>query len=171
MARRIVSNTTLTWTAVADSTNIPSGTFPFLIQGGSGTQLNKIWEVSIAGQAASSSSPLIALLSRDTQVGTGANSNGTGTTDTAIDPATAALSAPALTGNIFATNLPQRSATAHLANCSLNAFGGVYFWRANRLEECFSVLGNTQPLGEASLSAFTGGTPGLVGSHMIYESL
>ena len=169
MARRIVSNTTLTPTATADTTNLVSGTYPFILQGGSATQLNKVWEVSISGQAPSSSSPTIYLLSRDSTVGVG-NSNGTGVTDAAIDPATAALAAPALTGNINATN-PQRSATLHLANCSLNAFGGVYFWRANRLEECFSVLGNTASLGEVSLSAFTGGTPGLCGTHMIYESL
>ena len=58
-----------------------------------------------------------------------------------------------------------------MANCSLNAFGGVYFWRANKVEEAFAVLGNTASLGEVSLSAFTGGTPGLIGAHMIYESL
>src|SRR5882672_8781492 len=163
MARRIVSVTTLTPTATADTTNLVDATYPFILQGGSATQLNKIWEVSLAGQAASSSSPTFMLLSRDTQVATGSNTNGTGETDTAIDPATAALGSPALTGNSNATNKPQRSATAHLANCSLNAFGGVYFWRANRLEECFTVLGNTQPNGESSLSAFTGGTPGALG--------
>lgn len=169
MARRIVSNVTLTPTATADTSALGSGNYPFILQGGTATQLNKVWEVSIAGQAASSSSPTIMLLSRDSTVGV-TNSNGTGVTDAAIDPATAALVAPALTGNVNATP-PQRSSTLHLLNCSLNAFGGVYFWRANRLEECMSVLGNTQPLGEVSLSAFTGGTPGLIGSHMIYESL
>lgn len=169
MARRIVSQTTGTPTATADTVALVNGTYPFILQGGSATQLNKVWEISISGQAASSSSPTIMLLSRDSTVGV-TNSNGTGVTDAAIDPATAALAAPALTGNVNGTP-PQRSATLHLANCSLNAFGGVYFWRANRLEECFSVLGNTASLGEVSLSAFTGGTTGLIGSHMIYESL
>ena len=98
------------------------------------------------------------------------NSNGTGQTDAPIDPATAALAAPALTGNTNTTK-PQRSTTLHLLNCSLNAFGGVYFWRANKWDECPTVLGNTVSLGEASLSAFTGGTPGAIGAHMIYESL
>lgn len=171
MARRIVAVTTLTPTATADTTALANGTYPFGLQGGSGTQLNKIWEVSISGQAASSSSPTFMLLSRDSTVGTGANTNGTGVTDAALDPATAALGAPVLSGNIFATTQSQRSSTLHLANCSLNAFGGVYFWRANRQEECFSVLGNTASLGEASLSAFTGGTTGAIGAHMIYESL
>lgn len=169
MARRIVSQTTGTPTAFADTIAMTSGAYPFILQGVSATQLSKVWEISISGQAASSSSPTIMLLSRDSTIGVG-NSNGTGVTDAAIDPATAALAAPVLTGNINATP-PQRSATLHLANCSLNAFGGVYFWRANRLEECFSIVGNTASLGEVSLSAFTGGTPGLIGSHMIYETL
>jgi hypothetical protein len=169
MARRIVAVTTITPTATADTTNLADATYPNILQGGSGTQLNKVWEISINGQAASSSSPTFMLLSRDTTVAV-TNSNGTGQTDAPMDPATAALSAAALTGNTNTTK-PQRSATAHLMNCSLNAFGGVFFWRANRLEECPSVLGNTQPLGEMSLSAFTGGTPGAIGTHMIYESL
>jgi hypothetical protein len=171
MARRIVSVTTITPTATADATNLVDATYPFLLQGGSAAQLNKIWEISINGQAASSSSPTFMLLARDSTVATGTNTNGAGQTDAAIDPATAALALPALTGNSNATVKPQRSSTLHLANASLNAFGGVYFWRANRLEECFSVLGNTASLGEASLSAFTGGTPGAIGVHMIYEPL
>jgi hypothetical protein len=169
MARRIVSVTTITPTATADTANLVDATYPFLLQGGSGTQVNKIWEISINGQAASSSSPTFMILSRDSTVAA-TNSNGTGQTDTYKDPATAALAAPPLTGNTNTTK-PQRSSTLHLENCSLNAFGGVYFWRANRLEECSSVLGNTASNGEVSLSAFTGGTPGAIGVHMIYEPL
>ena len=56
-------------------------------------------------------------------------------------------------------------------NCSLNAFGGVYFWRANKWDECPVILGNTASNGEMSLSAFTGGTPGAIGVHAIYEPL
>lgn len=175
MARRIVSVTTLTPTATADAANLVDATYPFLLQGGSATQLNYIWEIAINGQAASSSSPTFMLLSLDSTVATGANTNGTGQTDRQINPATAALAAPALTGNSNATTKPQRSATAHLQNCSLNAYGGNFFWRANRLEECIALIGNAAPAtgaaGEASLSAFTGGTTGAIGAHMIYESM
>jgi hypothetical protein len=171
MARRIVSVTTITPTATADTANLVDATYPFLLQGGSSSQLNRIHELSISGQAASSSSPTFMLLARDSTVATGTNSDGTGQTDAPLDPATAALGAPAITGNSNATTKPQRSSTLHLLNCSLNAFGGVYFWRANKVEECPAVLGNTASLGEASLSAFTGGTPGAIGAHMIYESL
>lgn len=169
MARRTVSITTVTPTATADTTNLVDATYPFLLKGGSSTQVSKIWEISISGQAASTSSPTFMILSYDSTV-SATNSNGTGQNDAANDPATAALAAPALTGNTNTTK-PQRSSTLHLANCSLNAFGGVYFWRANRLEECFATLGNTASLGEVSLSAFTGGTTGAIGAHMIYESL
>lgn len=170
MARRIVSSTTLSPTATADTTALVDNTYPFLLQGGSASQLNRIWEVSIVGQAAAAAATL-QILARDSTVATGTNTNGAGQTDAPVDPATAALAAPALTGNSNATTKPQRSATAHLLNCSLNAFGGNFFWRANKVEETMPVLGNTASLGEVSLSAFTGGSPGLCGAHMVYESL
>jgi hypothetical protein len=171
MARRIVSVTTITPTATADATNLVDATYPFLIQGGSATQLSRIHEISLSGQAPSSSSPTFMLLARDSTVATGTNTNGAGQTDAPLDGATAALAAPAVTGNSNGTTKPQRSATLHLLNCSLNAFGGIFFWRANKVEECPAVLGNTASLGEVSLSAFTGGTPGALGAHMIYETL
>lgn len=175
MARRIVAVTTITPTATADTTNLADATYPFMLRGGSATQINYIWEVSITGQAASSSSPTFMLLSEDSAVASGTNTNGTGQTDQQLSPASAALAAPAVTGNSNATNKPQRSSSAHLLNCSLNAYGGNFFWRANRVEECMVLIGNAAPAtglaGEASLSAFTGGTPGAIGPHMIYESL
>jgi hypothetical protein len=175
MARRIISDQTLTPTATADGANLVDNTYPAVVQGGSSTQINYIWEISLTGQAASSSSPTFMLLGGDSQVGTGSNTRGAGQKDAPMNPASAALAAIALTGNQFATNKPQRSSTVGLLNCSLNAFGGVYFWRANRLEEAIALIGNVAPatgtLGEASLSAFTGGTPGAIGTHLIYESL
>lgn len=169
MARRIVSITTITPTATADTTNLVDATYPFLLQGGSSTQINYVWEVSISGQAASSSSPTFMLLSRDSTVAA-TNSNGTGQTDTVLDASMAAVAAAPLTGNTNTTK-PQRSSTLHLLNCSLNAYGGNFFWRANRIEECPKTLGNTASNGEVSLSAFTGGTAGAIGAHMIYETV
>ena len=171
MARRITSMTTLLPTAFADTTTLTDATYPCLLRGGSATQKSYIWEISISGQAAASSSPTFMVLANSSTVGTGSNTNGAGQNDTPMDPATAALAAPALTGNSNATLKPQRSATLKLANCSLNAFGGVYFWRANRVEETFQIVGASANTGEITLSAFTGGTPGAVGSHMIYETL
>ena len=171
MARRIMAITTITPTATADTTNLVDATYVGVVRGGSTTQQNKIHEISISGQAASSSSPTFMLLSLDVVVGTGSNTLGTGQTDAAMDTSTAALAAPALTGNSNATLKPQRAPTLHLMNCSLNAFGGVYFWRANKWDECPTTLGNAINVGEISLSAFTGGTPGAIGAHVIYESL
>lgn len=169
MARRTVSVTTQTPTATADATNLVDATYPFLLQGGSATQINYVWEVSITGQAAASSSPTFTILSRDSTIAV-TNSNGTGQSDTTNSSSMAALAAPALTGNTNTTK-PQRSASLHLLNCSLNAYGGNFFWRANRIEECFSIVGASVNTGEISLSAFTGGTPGAIGAHMIYESV
>lgn len=169
MARRIVSVTTQTPTATADAANLVDATYPFLLQGGSATQINYVWEVSITGQAAASSSPTFMIMGRDSTIAV-TNSNGTGQTDSVMNSSMAALAAAALTGNTNTTK-PQRSATLHLLNCSLNAYGGNFFWRANRIEECMSIIGASVNTGEASLSAFTGGTPGAIGAHMIYESV
>lgn len=168
MAKRIVAVTTLTPTATADTTNLVDATYPFLFQGGSGTQRTNILEVYEGGQAGASA-PTLMLLSRDSTVATGTNTNGTGQTDASLDAATAALAAPVVTGNSNATTKPQRSSTLHLLNLSFNAFGGIVRWVAAPGEE-ISIVGNTASLGEISFSAFTGGTPGLIGTHAIYET-
>ncbi len=167
MARRIVNVTTMTPAAFADTTALTDSCYPFVLQGGTASQVVKIWELSINGQAASSSSPTFMILARDSTlaVTTAASFN---LTDAPMDTQTAAITAPALLCNVWTTK-PQRSATLHLLNGSLNAFGGVYFWRANRLEEAISQYGNAASIGETSLSAFTGGTTGAIGVHGIYE--
>jgi hypothetical protein len=169
MAKRIVSVTTITPTATADTTNLVDATYPFIAQGGSSTQRTNIIELYVGGQAGAST-PTFMLLSRDSQVGSGANSNGAGQTDAAADAATAALAAAVLTGNTNATNKPQRSSTLHLLNLSFNAFGGIVRWVAAPGEE-INIVGSGASLGEVSFSAFTGGTPGALGAHMIYETL
>jgi hypothetical protein len=165
MAQRIVSITTITPTATADTTNLVDATYPFLLQGGSSTQRIKVNEIFMAGQAGSSS-PTFMIVGRDSTV-CATNSDGTGQTDAAMDAATAALAAPALTGNTNTTK-PQRSSTLHLQNLSFNAFGGLVRYVPAPGQEA-TVVGNTASLGEISLSAFTGGTPGAMGCHMIYE--
>ena len=169
MAKRIVSVTTITPTATADTTDLADATYPCILQGGSSTQRTNVLEIYMGGQAGSSS-PTFMVLGRDSQVATGANSNGTGQNDAAMDAATAALAAAVLTGNTNATNKPQRSSTLKLLNLSFNAFGGIIRWVAAPGEE-ISIVGATASLGEVSLSAFTGGTAGLMGVHLIYETL
>jgi hypothetical protein len=167
MAKRITAVTTITPTATADAaTTLASGTFPCIVQGGTGTQRVNILEIYMGGQAGSST-PTFMILARDSTVGV-TNSNGTGQTDAAMDASTAALTAATLTGNTNTTP-PQRSTTLKLLNLSFNAFGGIVRWVAAPGEE-ISIIGNTASLGEVSLSAFTGGTPGAMGTHLIYEA-
>jgi hypothetical protein len=169
MAKRIVSVTTQTPTATNDGVNLADATYPFILQGGSSTQRNIIWEIYMGGQAASSSSPTFMLLSRDS-FAAATNTMGTGQTDAAMAAASAALTAAPLTGNTNTTK-PQRSSTLHLMNHSFNTYGGIVRWAALDPTECPDTVGNTASLGEVSLSAFTGGTPGALGAHMVYEPL
>lgn len=167
MGKRSASHASLTPTATADTTNLVDSTYPALLQGASSTQRTNISEVMETGQA-SSTAPTLMLLARDTTAAATVTADAT-FNDAPIDAATAALAAPVVTGN-KATTKPQRSSTAHLLNLAFNAFGGLVRWVAPPGGE-ITIVGNTQPLGEVSLSAFTGGSPGLMGAHIIYETL
>jgi len=159
--------TTFTPTAFADTTNMTDATYFGVVQGGSSTQRLIHQEFYLGGQAGASA-PTFMLVARDSTVAATV-SLGTGESNAAIDAATAALAAPQVVGNT-ATTKPQRSSTLKLLNLSFNAFGGIIRWVAAPGEELVTV-GNTASLGELSLSAFTGGTPGLMGGHWIYETV
>lgn len=165
MAKRSFKIATWTPTAVADATNYTDNAYQGLM-GGSTTQKLTISELYMGGQAGASA-PSIMLLSRDSTVQATPTALTTGQSDAAFDPSTAALAAPPVAFTASTTK-PQRSATLGLLNLSFNAFGGIIRWVAAPGEE-IGVLGNTASLGEVSLGAFTGGTPGLLGSHIIYE--
>lgn len=160
-----------TWTptAVADAANFTDSGY-CAVQGGSSTQLVKIIEVYMGGQA-TSSSPSIMTLARDSTVGATLTALASPNTIGPLHASTAALAAP-VAGFIASTTKPQRSNAATLGrlNLSYNAFGGIVRWVAP--PDCeFWLLGNTASLGEVSLSAFTGGTPGLLGSHLVLEPM
>ena len=152
-----------TWTpvAVADTTNFTDAGH-MSVQGGSSTQRIDVLEGYLGGQAGASS-PSIMLLARHSTVGITLSVGRLA----ALDAATAALAAPPVVFNTSTTK-PQRSATLSLLNLSFNAFGGIVRWVYAQGEQ-IGMLGNTASLGELSLSAFTGGTPGLMGSHLIIE--
>jgi hypothetical protein len=165
MARYSYAVNSITPTATGDAVNLVDSTYLAVLQGGSSTMQLKISEVYMGGEAASSSSPTIMVLGRDSTVGTGTTSGGN---NTLLD---ATATAPGTTARATITNgtvKPQRSATAHMLNLSFNAYGGIVRWVARPGEE-ITVVGNTQPLGETSLSAFTGGTTGQISSHVTYE--
>lgn len=154
------------WTpvAVADTTNMTDNGHQ-TIQGGSSTQRGELREVYLGGQAGASS-PTFMVLGRTSTVG----ATLTAARLAALDPSTAALAAPPVS-YAASTTKPQRSSTlGMLLNLSFNAFGGVVRW-VNGPDEIISYLGNAASLGELSLNAFTGGTPGLLGSNIIFETL
>jgi hypothetical protein len=160
-----LSTTSVTPTATADTTNLANTTYLGLLQGGNTTMRLNIAEIYMGGEAAAASSPTIMVLARDSTVGATVVA---GSTRTALlDGSGTAPATTAVSGN-SATTLPQRSATLHLLHLSFNAFGGIVRWVARPGEEP-SVVGNTASLGEVSLSAFTGGTPGAMSSHILYE--
>lgn len=135
------------------------------IQGGNSTQRGELREVYLGGQNGASS-PTFMVLGRTSTVG----GSLTPARLAALDPSTAALAAPPV-NYAASTTKPQRSSTLGiLLNLSYNAFGGVVRW-VNGPDEIISYLGNTASLGELSLNAFTGGTAGLTGSNIIFETL
>jgi hypothetical protein len=163
MAKWAATVPTWTPTAVADTTAMTDAGHQTL-QGGSTTQRILLQEVYMGGQAAASA-PCIMMVGRTSTVG----ATLTAARLAAIDPATAALAAPPVHYQTSTTK-PQRSSTlGGLLNLSFNAFGGVVRWLAAPGEELI-LLGNTASFGELSLNAFTGGTPGLMGSHLIFET-
>lgn len=162
MAKWSMSWNTVTCTAVADTTNYTDNGYCGIVQGGSTTQKINVSEIYMGGQSTSSTVAEM-LFARDSTVA--ATVGATTTFNAALDPATAALAAPQVTGNAFTTK-PQRSSTLKLLSPSLNTFGGIVRWVAYPGEE-IGILGNTASLGEVSLSSVSGA--GILGGHIIYE--
>lgn len=161
MARWAASRQAMTPVAVADATNYTDNGYLALL-GGSTTQVNKVTEVYMGGQA-TSSAPTPMILSRDSTIGATLS----GGLLAALDPASAALAAPPVAFSV-ATTKPQRSATLQLLQLGFNAFGGIVRWVAAPGYE-IGMLGNTASLGEVSLSCMTGGTPGALTPHILLE--
>ena len=154
-----------TWTpaAIANTTNLTNTNYHGF-QGGTSTQRVNILEVYMGGQAGASS-PTIMALARNS--GAGGTPTAGNATFAAFDASTAALGTNPVSYQLTTTP-PQRSSTLWLLNLSFNAFGGIVRWVAAPGEE-IGILGNAATGGDVSLSAFTGGTPGLMGSHMVVE--
>jgi len=166
MSRWSIGNKTFTPVAVGDGSNFTDNGY-LALQGGSSTQRNEILEVELGGQA-TSSAPTIMELARDSTVAATSITAGTnGRGPVSLDPDTAALTNPPLAVGASTTK-PQRSSTLSLLQLSFNAFGGILRWVAAPGEEILQ-RGNAANAGETSLSAFTGGTPGLMSAHIVFE--
>lgn len=170
MARRSFQAATYTPTATADASALASGTYQS-IEAGSATQMINVDEIQIGGQAPSASSPCIFMFARNLTAATTPTALAAPNGDGPLNGSTAALAAPAVTYTAAATG-PQRTNTATTArlNLSLNAYGGIVKWFANPGRE-WVIIGTSVSIAPSSLSCFTGGSVGLVGSHICYEPL
>ncbi len=170
MAKRSFSAATWTPTATADGSNLANSTFMSIGASGASAGLN-VLEIYIGGQATASSVNIMQFARDSILIATPAtlaapNSDGP------LDSRTAALAAVPITAVAIQAGgtLPNRSAatTAARLSLSLNAFGGIIRWMAAPGEE-WGITGVTVNISESSLSAFTGGSVGLIGSHIVYE--
>lgn len=172
MASRTFSAGNWTPSATADATNLANGTY-MALQGGSSTQRINIKEVLLEGEVSTTSSPTFMVLAYDSTVGTSLTALAAPNSDGPNDPATAALAAPPVSYVAQSGTAPQRASSAALMRMrfSFNALGGIIKWNPWESNMSFTILGNTSSNGEASFSAFTGGTVGQISSHIIYEPM
>jgi hypothetical protein len=160
--------TSVTATAIADTTALTDNNYPYCLQGGTSTQRNQIAEVMIGGEAATAT-VLVLKLARDSGAAGTLIAGTGGKAPSLLDGSGGILTAPPVGGN-SATVDPQRSSTLHLLNFSFNAFGGIVRWVAAPGYE-ISIIGNTASLGEVSLSGFTGTGAAATSGHILFETL
>jgi hypothetical protein len=160
----------VTWTpaAIADGSALTNNNFQSVGANNAASGL-LVSEIYIGGQAGSSSPTLMTFARDNVLVATPtalANGGYDGPLNT-LQPVTQVGSITA----ISAGTSPTRSGatTGARLNLSFNAFGGIVRWVAYPGEE-WGIIGVTQSISESTLSAYTGGTPGLLGSHIIYEA-
>lgn len=169
MAKRIFQQATFTPTATGDGSALANATY-LAIEAGSATQQINVIEIYEGGQA-SASSVNIMMFARNLTAATTPTALAAPNGDGPMSTATAALALPPVT-YVAAGTGPQRTNTALTArlNLSFNAFGGLVRWQAAPGEE-WGITGTSVSVAPSSLSAFTGGTPGLMGAHIVYEPL
>lgn len=165
-AKYSFNNPSWTPVAVADTVAMTANGACFL-QGGTATQIQRITEVYLGGLA-TAAAPTHTVLARDSTVGVTAITLGTNGKLATFDATTVAATTPV--AGFSATTMPQRAATLHLVQLGHNAFGGIVRYVAQNGNE-ISQVGLSANTGEISLSAFTGGTPGLCSSNIIFEVL
>lgn len=168
MAKYSGTWTSVTATAIADTTALTDNNYPYALQGGTSTQRNQISEVMICGEA-SSSTVIILKLARDSTASATLVAGTGGKVPVLLDGSGTAPATAPLGGNSASTD-PQRSSTLQLANFSFNAFGGLARWIANPGYE-FSMVGNTASLGDTSLSGFTGTGAAATSGYVLFETL
>jgi hypothetical protein len=168
MAKWSFGNTNWTPTATADAAALANATYQAL-KGGSTTQRLEVVEIYMAGNANSVNSPTFMQFARNSTLGITPTALAAPMHDGPLDPNTAALGAPPVSYCAAGTGpLRSNATTSARLDLGINALGGIVRWVAAFREE-WIIFGNAVTVGESSLSAFTGGTPGALNSHIIYE--
>jgi hypothetical protein len=170
MAKRSFSFQSWTPVQVVNTTGFTSAGYMGMLSTSVGQKVNVI-EIYLGGQATSSAVNYM-IFARDAVnavnpvIATASSPNNLTGSDQPLDIFTAALSAP-IVSHIHATTASQRGINTGLLALSFNSFGGIVRWVAAPGEE-INFFGTGINTGEVSLSAL-GGTPGLMGAHIIYE--
>lgn len=158
---------TITLTGVLDTADFTDSGYMGLTGPVSNTtQRRDIYEVYMGGMAGASS-PTPAVLGFDSTIQVTPTALTTAQSNGALDSATAAFAAPQI-AFVASTTKPRRAATLAKFALGFNAFGGIVRWVASPGSE-MKCIGAAANVGEVSLSAYTGGTPGLMNAHILYE--
>lgn len=163
--KRVFSQASFTPTAYADTTTITTG---FMDLGNAAAaNMITVTEIMETGQASASSINLMQF-ARDSTLPATPTALASPNADGPMNGIAQALSASPI-ACIAATTGPQRwSGQGSRLNLAFNAFGGVVRWVAAPGFEIL-IIGVTVNVSNMCLSAFTGGSPGLMGAHIIYE--
>lgn len=168
MAKYAGNWTSVTATAIADTTALTDNNYPYCIQGGTSTQRNLVSEIMIGGEAAASAVAVLKFARSSTASATLVAGTG-GKVPVLLDGSGTAPATAPLGGNSASTD-PQRSSTLHLLNFSFNMFGGIARWVASPGYE-IAIVGNTASLGDATLSGFTGTGAAATSGHILFETV
>lgn len=168
MAKYAGNWTSVTATAIADTTALTDNNYPYCIQGGTSTQRNLVSEIMIGGEAAASAVAVLKFARNSTASATLVAGTG-GKVPVLLDGSGTAPATAPLGGNSASTD-PQRSSTLHLINFSFNMFGGVVRWVASPGYE-IAIVGNTASLGDAALSGFTGTGAAATSGQVLFETV
>lgn len=146
--------------AHADSASSLANNSYQAVRGGASTQLARIVEVFIGGEATSSTVNRMALRRLSTNA----------TTPTDQTPAPLNIYSPAAVaqGYVAASTGPTIAATQHLANFAFNAFGGIVRWVAAPGEEIYFGT-TTAPNAQVCLDSISG--TGVVSQDIKWEEL
>lgn len=169
MAKRSFQQVTWTPTATGDGVALANTTY-MAIENAAVLQALNVIEIYEGGQA-SASSINIMQFARSVAIGTTPTALATPNADGPLNSFTQTVATVPLT-YVAASTGPLRSSVATQArlNLSFNAFGGIVRWVAAPGEE-WGILGVGASTSGSTLSAFTGGSAGLMGAHIIYEPL